>query len=473
MSPRKVVTDVAVASVTRGLIRLRGLVFIPLITLNLGIGAFGAYAQVLAVVNLLELVFGLGLYDALVRYGRRTGPEDIYYSLLLVTGVSTGAVAGVIVLFAPWIASVTLGSSEYAMAFRVGATLILIRAVFRLAWNYFRIDSRIKLFSAVEAARAYGIVGVVVISVVVLKTGLVGLFTAMVLWESFVFLAIQVQIVREIGVNAPGFRNLRTYLDFSVPIALASLASNSSSRADRILIGAFLGASAVGIYSIAYQIASTISMYTTPIQQTFFPEFSDLIDEGMIDRCETYLRLGVRYFLIIALPTVAGIYLIGPDVVSILTNGQGVPSMHVMAIVALGITVQGVDGLYGVVIKAVEETDWRAKVIGAGAVLNVLVNLVAIPTLGILGAALATLLTYVFVLLLTVRRVEHLLAVTIPWLTVVRCSGATLLMLAAAHFVLDLGLVFSVVVSPPLYFGLLFLSRELTVSELRTRFYPN
>lgn len=473
MSSKKITTDVLVGGVMRAAIRLRGLLFIPIITISLGVDAFGAYAQVLAIVNLLELIFGLGLYDSLVRYGRRTtAVADLYYSLGTVALVSAASVTGLIVLFATRISTLTLGTPAYAGALRVGAFLILVRTAFRLSWNYFRIDSRIKLFSFVEGVKAYGIVVVVAFSVLVLGTGLAGLFVSMVLWEALVVVVLQAQIVREVGVTVPSFRDLRMHLEYSVPVALSSLAGNVSSRADRIMIGVFLGASAVGVYSIAYQIATAVMMYVTPIQQTFFPEFSNFIDEGKLGKCRTYLRVGVRYFLIVAVPTVGGMYLIGPDVISILTSGQGIPSPAVIAVIALGIAVQGADKLYGVVIKAVEETDWRAKVLGIGAVANIVVNLVAIPSLGIMGAALATLATYLLVSVLTVGRVKQLIAAEVPWLTIARCGVATLAMLAATEFVFGDRIVFTVALSVPIYFGLLFLSRELTVAELRTRLIP-
>jgi O-antigen/teichoic acid export membrane protein len=470
MSSRKVTTDVLVSGATRAAIRFRGLIFIPVITISLGIEAFGAYAQILAVVNLLELIFGLGLYTSLVRYGRRTERlADLYYSLLVVTTLSAGAVSLVIALFATELSALTLGSTEYADAFRLGALLTWIRAVFRLTWNYFRIDSRIKLFSAIEGLKAYGIVAVVTVSVLFLDAGLVGLFLSMVLLEVFTIVVIQVKIVREIGVTVPSFRNLRMHLKYSVPVALSSLAGNVSSRADRVMIGFFLGASAVGVYSIAYQIATAITMFVTPIRQTFFPEFSKFIDEGELQKCSTYLRTGIRYFLIVALPSVAGMYLIGPDVISLLTAGQGIPSPLVIAVIALGIVAQGVEQLYGVIMDAIEETGRRAKFLSIGAVVNILINVVAIPSFEILGAAVATLLTYLLVSALTMWRVNQLVPTALPKLTIVRSSGASFAMLGAASTVFGDRILLTVVFSAPLYFGLLFVSRELTFAELRKR----
>ena len=470
MGAKKTTSDVLFSGLVNVAIRLRGLVFIPLITISLGVEAFGAYTQVLAVANLLELIFGLGLYASLVRYGRRSvDTANLYYSLAIIAALSAAAVTAVVAIFAEQVSVLTLGDAGYASAFRIGSLLILIRTGFRVAQNYFRIDSRIKIFSAVEGARAYGIIAVVAISVYVFGMGLDGLFTSMVLIETAILAALQLQIVREIGVTIPSFPDLRAHLEYSVPVAVSSLAGTLSSRVDRLMIGFFLGASAVGIYSIAYQIAIAVSMYVSPIEQTFFPEFSKFTDKGEFEKCAKYLRAGTRYFLIIAVPTVGGMFLIGPDVISILTAGQGVPSPFLVGVIALGITINGIERLSGTIMNAVEETALRAKIVWAGTVANVLINAVAIPSLGIMGAAVATVLTYLLIAGLTLYRVSSILSLTLPWLTVGRTVGATLAMIAVAEAFLPDRIVIIVLFSGLLYFGMLVVSRELTLRELRTQ----
>ncbi|MFC6939926.1 oligosaccharide flippase family protein [Salinirubellus sp. GCM10025818] len=466
----KTTSDVLFSGVINVAIRLRGLVFIPLITISLGVDAFGAYTQILSIASLLELIFGLGLHAGLVRYGRRSvDTADLYYSLLVVASLSTLVVTAVVAVFAEQLATLTLGDAGYASAFRIGALLILIRTVFRSAQNYFRIDSRIKVFSAVEGIRAYGDITAVAISVYALGLGLDGLFTSMVLFEAAFLGVLQLQIVREVGITIPSFPDLRANLEYSVPVAISSLAGNVSSRVDRIMIGFFLGASAVGVYSIAYQIAVAMSMYVKPIEQTFFPEFSDFIDENRYEKCANYLRTGTRYFLIIAVPTAGGMFLIGPDVISILTAGQGTPSPYLVGVIALGITIGGIERLTGTILDAVEETALRAKIIWAGAVANILINAVLIPSFGIMGAAVATVLTFVLIAGLTIYRVADILPSTLPWLTVGRTVAATLVMIVVAETFVPDRIVITVVLSALLYFGALFASRELTLSELRTR----
>ncbi|MCU4974895.1 flippase [Halobacteria archaeon AArc-m2/3/4] len=470
MASKKITTDILVSGAIILAIRLRGIVFIPLITINLGVAAFGAYAQVLAIVTLLELVFGLGLYSALVRYGRRKEDvADIYYSLFVIVGIVSVILTILLVMVSSTLSSVALGSDEYADVFRIGSFLLITQILIRLARNYFRINSRIKIYSAIDGGRAYAQVLGVGITVLVLDMGLIEMFLSMVLIEAVILLILQIQIIREIGISIPSFSGVRMYLEYSIPVALSSLAGNVSSRADRVMIGFFLGASAVGVYSIAYQIAVSISMYARPIRQTYFPELSKFVDNNQYEECERFLRGAVRYFLIIAVPTIGGMFLIGPDVISILTQEGSKPSSLLVGTIALGIVAKGIGDIYGAAIDALEETALRAKFRGAGAVLNILINLIAIPTLGILGAAITTVITFFFTSSLIIRWVHSVIPSRIPFQTIVRCTTATFIMIWAGRTVFPQRLDLLVPLSAVLYFSLLFTMKELTVNELRKR----
>jgi O-antigen/teichoic acid export membrane protein len=94
MKNKKVTTDILFGFFTQVAIRFRGILFIPLISINLGVAAFGAYTQLLAVVTLAITVVELGLHQALIRYGRRTDDiADLYYSLLVVVLLSASVAA--------------------------------------------------------------------------------------------------------------------------------------------------------------------------------------------------------------------------------------------------------------------------------------------------------------------------------------------------------------------------------------------
>jgi O-antigen/teichoic acid export membrane protein len=463
----KITTDILFSFATRVAIRFRGLLFIPLISVYLGVPAFGAYTQVLAIVTLLSLITCLGLHESLVRYGERMNDlTDLYWSLVAVVFVSSSLLAVCFYIVAKPLAELTLGSSVYTNAFRLGALLIITRSMILLARNYFRIDSRIKLFSAVEAIKVYAIVGAVSATVIFAQGTLVDIFSLIAVIEVLFIFALHGKILREIGVTVPTLQGLRQHLAYSVPITASTIAGNASSRVDRIIIGYFLGASAVGIYSMAYQISVAILMYVRPIRNTFFPEFASLLDDNDLIECGRYVREGCRYFLMISIPTAGGMYLIGADVVSLLVNGQATPSPALFGLIALGMVANGVQRIYGTAMAAAEKTDTEAIIYIFGAIANVLLNLVAVPKFGIGGAAAVTLLTYVLVAGLTIWRVRTFLPTELPVESGTKYLGGTIVMVLAATAAGTNRIVLTVVLSVIVYGSVLMFTRELTVVEL-------
>lgn len=450
--------------------RLRGLVFIPVISGTLGVAAFGAYSQIIAISSFLELVFGLGLYSALVRFGqnKKYSLADLYLSHTIVAVFSGVLITVVVVRFSPVLSSLTLGSSRYSAAFQIGSLLIVTRILFRMARNYFRIDSRIKIFSTINGIKAYGLVGTVAYIVLFRDGGVFEVMLGMVVVELVFVLFTNVLIVREIGLTVPTFPDLLEHLQYGLPLSVSSLANTAASRVDRVLIGFFLGASAVGVYSIAYQIATSISIYITPIRQTFFPEFSRFIENGEPDRCIPYLNAGVRYYLILSVPTVGGIYLIGQPVVSkLIGSSQPLPSGFLIALIAAGILLSGLDTIYGVILTASKRTRRLSEIRIVGAVSNLLLNLVLIPQFGIVGAGLATLLTYLFTSIVVFMSISTV-RVSFTFITLLRTLVGTALMIAGVRILEIESMWYIVVVGSMIYFVVGTLTREIKISEIKS-----
>lgn len=467
---KKVSTDILVNAGVAAAIQLRGLIFIPVIAGTLGVAAFGAYSQVLAVMTFLDLIVSLGLFTALVRYGQESGQDiaDLYYSLVLLA-MGSGAVAtSLVIVFAPELSRYTLGTLKYANVYRVGSVLILTRIFLRMARDYFRIDSRIKTFSMIEGINAYGLIIGVAIALFVFDAGLIGIIYSMVLVESVTAVSTQFKIGREIGYAAPSFDRIVEYLRYSLPLTGSMIAGNASSRVDRVLIGAFLGASAVGVYSIAYQIATAISMYKKPILSTFFPEFSRLIELDQYEECSHYVEQGTRYFSLIALPTVGGMFLIGPQVITAMTGSEAAtPSGLLLATIALGIVVYGFDQMYALILRANKQTVRVTGIRGVGAIGNVLLNLALIPTFGVFGAAIATLGTYALTALLAYYSANAVVDAKFATLTSLRTVVSTIFMIVLARTYLPDSVAILVVSGVIIYFLAIVLMGEVSIAEVR------
>jgi O-antigen/teichoic acid export membrane protein len=275
-------------------------------------------------------------------------------------------------------------------------------------------------------------------------------------------------VVRELGVTIPTFPDIGEHLKYGMPLSVSALAGTLSSRVDRILIGFFLGASAVGVYSIAYQLAIAISVYVLPIRQTFFPEFSRLIEKGDAEQCVPYLKKGVRYFLLLSVPSVGAMYLIGPSVVqTLIGDSPPLPSNILMALIAGGILFSGLDQIYGVILTANERTDRLSAIRMVGAIGNLFLNLLLIQWFGVIGAAVATLVTY----MLTSAAVFQEISVIKPpfsVITFIRTALAASAMVAGIWLLNISSIWLTITAGVLVYFSISFLLGEIEPNEIKS-----
>lgn len=458
---QKLSTDILVTTIFDFATRLRGIVFIPVITGILSVAAYGAYAQLLAITSLLAIVFELGLHGSLVRYAQDDGDTaELYYSLTSFAVVVGVGVAAILYTVASPLSRLVLSGTEYAVVFRIGAVLVPLRIWGNMAGNYFRSEMQVKFFSGLRTARAYlSIVGVLVV-LLLFNYGLPGVISVIVGVELLYVLFLQGIIIHRIGITIPEYNNFSKHIQYSLPLAASILAGNISSRADRLLIGYFMGPTAVGIYTIVYQISTSLSLFVQPITTTFFPEFSKLIESGEIEECMKYHTNGVRYYLGLCLPGVGGLYLIGPDVIQIIsTTATANASITLLPVVGLGIFMFGLDQIYGVLLTSSERTTILAVIRGSSAGVNIVLNALLIPEFGIMGAAVATAATYGMSFAALYAKVDSIYDIHFDLPFLLKITVASVVMVASFEYVAIDNLIVILLAAPIYYLILLLLLR--------------
>lgn len=394
----KLSSDVVVSTLINLSQKIRGLVFIPLITKILGTAAYGAFVQVEIVARTFALLSRLGFDRGLIRYSQgRTDEErgQLYISLLLMPlGISSLFTASIIVMAGP-ISAIFLSTQEYALLFKIGALLVPIYVAQVMAQNWYRAEMNIKWYSILEGLKTYLKVATVIAVLFVADLGLASLIAAIVIVEGSFAVLLQGAVLRRTGLHWPTTDGFEEYLRYSLPTSLTDLAGRFHDRADRLLLGFFLGASAVGIYSVAYTVAKLLRIYVLPLRLAFFPEFSRLWEAGQQEECYRYLADGSRYFLGLAIPSIVGLYLTGGQVIGWLSTSEAAEQAPLLlSIIALGIVWSGLETLLRQILYADGDTKTPTIIHVTSTLFNIGLNIALIPIYGIIGAAFATLLSY-------------------------------------------------------------------------------
>jgi O-antigen/teichoic acid export membrane protein len=403
VSYQKFARDVGLIGAVHILTNLSSFFLLPIITKSLGTYDYGLWAQINITVSLISSLALMGLSMSLVRFlSSETDKEKIreaVYSILFFVTVSGLLASFLLYMFAEPLATFGFKESGATYFIQAGSLLILLNVIEPITLFYFRVFRQIKKFSYFTLIEAFG---KLLFILVLLKMGygLLGVIAAILLIQGAIILIAFLTILSQIGFVIPRFTYLREYLQFSLPLTPNTLVRWVTESSDRYLVTYFLGLNSVGIYSAACSFGSLIQLFVSPLQLILLPELSKLYDENNIDEVIIYMSHSLRYFLLITLPAVFGLSALAKPLLSIFTTQDFLSGWLVIPIIALSGLLAGIVQIFVNTLLIVKKTEIPTYINFAAAILNVLINLFLIPLIGIVGAAISTLIAYFFMAIL-------------------------------------------------------------------------
>ena len=392
---REFAIDTVVVAATQLIVRLRGLVLLPLIVNLLGTAAYGVWAQVVAFASFVSALVSLNFHLPLVREiaADRSSAGVVYTSLLLATLAISGVVGGVLALLPGPIGVVLLDSGDAARFVQLGLLLMLVNNVRMLNTNLYRATDRLAIRSASELLSAVG--EVVGILITLRRDGSVeDVLVFMVAWNGVIAGGQTIHGFAIAGWRTPRWSIVAAAVRYAVPLLPASFANFALDRIDRFVVGYYHGAEGVGIYAANYAIAGLVMMAQTPFQITLLPKVAALWDRDR-DQAARYIEISMAVFLTLAIPFVVGVPLVAGVALTVLGNSTiAGEAGWTTLLIAGGVTCWGVAIIQAQVFYGARRTTaWGLLTISATGV-NLVMNFAMVPWFGVAGAAAATLAAY-------------------------------------------------------------------------------
>lgn len=203
-------------------------------------------------------------------------------------------------------------------------------------------------------------------------------------------------------------RFCKTYILTSVPLLSISIAELISLRIDSVMLGVMSTPEHVGLYTGAYNIYLAASLVPLAVTRVFFVNFVSLYRSR--DGREKAFRLmrNVRYLFLVYSVIVAAILMPNADhIVTFVFGSELERAGDALLILAIGVPLIAVNRLYNYILLGIKENRYYLKISVIGAVFNIIMNLILIPILSIVGAALATVATEGLMLLLAHIKVRE------------------------------------------------------------------
>jgi O-antigen/teichoic acid export membrane protein len=464
--------DLALVAGAQVAVAVMQFVRLPVLTRSLGPDAYGSWSLIWITIVLITPFAMLGLQAAMTRFlaaeqDHASIRDGVLSSSVVVLGAAVFFTVGLALSAGP-ISNYLLGKSIDIGIIQLSSTLVIAESLLGLATGYLRTFRQMRFYSAGIVIRQALELGLMV---AFLRAGfdLTGLVIAVLVSDLILVLAVYALIVRQNGLSYPRYAHLGEWLRYGIYTVPSSAILWIIHSSDRYLLAWSLTDRDVGIYAASYTLANVVSMALSPVQAVLFPTLSQSFDQRDFTATKNYLAYTLKLLALISFPIAFGLWALAPGLLPLLTTsdyGMGAPAV---AYISFGLIFYSLFQVSLYVLYLYKKTYLETILLSSAAVLNVVLNLILIPLMGIEGSALSTLIAFLVLAgvttYITRRNLEFPLN---PVFIMKSISASALMWLALNAWKPDdwWSVILAIAMGAILYFGLMLAFRAFKREEL-------
>jgi O-antigen/teichoic acid export membrane protein len=171
------------------------------------------------------------------------------------------------------------------------------------------------------------------------------------------------------------------------------ISTSMNQASDKLVIGGVLGASALPVFTIPNTLMTYVNNITMTFTQVFMPMFSHMNALNQKDQLKEIFLFASKYTVAAVLAMSVGIGVIGGPFIGVWMPGEFDPDLvnKIVLVLASYIAIHRLNPFAGHFLTAINRHGFLAKVMPIGALANLLVSLWLVFEIGVLGAAIGTL----------------------------------------------------------------------------------
>jgi antigen flippase len=385
---------------TNGVLALLGFVTGTVAARLLGPQGRGELAAIQTWPSFIATIAMLGLPETLVYYCARSPARAGRY---LGSAVAVGLLASLPFMVLGYLAMPFLLSAQSAEVVRAARGYLLIVPVFALVGLPYHPLRGLNRFVAWNALRLLAPLAWLVVLLGALLMGSASperLATAYLALLALLFVPVALVVVRQVpGPFRPDVRDWGPLLQYGLPAMASTLPQMLNYRLDQLLMMAFLPAQALGLYVVAVSWGGMVQPLVGALGTALFPHVASRANPA--ERVRRFLQ-GSRLALLLSLGSAGVLLVLTPWVLPFLFGRAFGPALPAALVLVLA---SAVAAFNGVMEEGVRGLGRPSAVLWAelgGVCVTVVALFILLPQLGILGAALASLLGYTAVSLVVV-----------------------------------------------------------------------
>lgn len=414
---RRLATTGAAYTAASVLSKLIAVALLPLYTRYLTPADYGAAEVMFAAVVAASIVIRLGAIEALLRFYYKAGeePERVVATSFAALFWAASAAALIALPFAGPISRALLDRPAPDLArIAIGGLWVLTMSEYLL--TLFRVEERARAFFVTTILNVLATIAVTVALVVGAGEGARGLLLGS-YGTGAVFVLALIWVYRRQLSLLPDRALLGRLFRFGLPTMPAELSLYLLNFVDRIVIVRSAGLAEAGLYSLAVKFAQAVNVLVRGFQLAWPPLAYSIRDDGEARRAYAAV---VTWFVAGCGFVVVGMWLFARWLARWLAAPEFFASHEAIGLVSTAVTLYALYMVQVVILGRTGRTEFNFPAAIGALASNVALNLALVPPLGIVGAGLALVASYLVVAALMYGFTQRLFPVPYQWARLAR-----------------------------------------------------
>ena len=461
---------VSAAQVFVGLIL--GIITLPALTKSYTPELYGIWIQVNVTIDLMSPLLSLQLGLAAVRFlaGEENASRRRHLgSMLFAIVVFTLIVCLVGIPFSKQLSTLIFASSEYVRYIWLTVAWTFVNVLYNFLLTYLQARSKNRAISIIQISVTV-IKVVIIVGLAEIGMSLAIILLGLILLQTAFSVGILALITKEDGFPQPNSAGLKTFLGYSIPQIPSFVMLWIIQRSDRYFITHFLGLTQDGIYSSSITLAGIATLFYFPISFVLFPLISRFWKEQRFGDVKIYFVYSLRFFLTLAIPGLVGITVLSQPLLKLLTPEQFLAGKELVLVLTLGFILFGIYQINSTLILLDKRAKLLPIIVTIGAAANIVINIVFIPRIGIIGAAVSSCVSFFVLAFLSTLWVGKIVRYVFDFKYFGKVIASALAMLGCVFFLKgdNIGdIILVILVGATAYGGSLFLLRAFSNEDKR------
>ncbi len=400
--------NTAIYSIGNITTKIIGIILLPLYTAHISVSDYGILGILEISILILTQVLMFGQHQAYIRFyckeENKSNKRDPLFTLFLF-------LFGLVLLinlfghvFAENISRLFYNPKTFQLYIHLSLIIIALRLINKLFLSSFRARGKALLFALSNISKLVCTLGFNVYFVAFLRIGVKGILYSYIIGETVLLIILLPQIISSIKFEID-LNILKKSLIFGFPLIFSALAGMLLNMGDRYILKFLGNYREVGLYNLGYKVASVLTIFLIQsfqlgLQPIAYSMYQKKGDKRFYSKMLTYSMFVLTWAGL-------GLAIIGKELIKTLAlNPDYWLAYTIVPYIIFGLLFSGARTVVNIGLYITHKTSSIALNTIFAAVLNIILNFLLIPKYHMLGAAYATIISFIVLYFLSYRAAQ-------------------------------------------------------------------